>query len=222
MSVKQLDFSKPNLVIDLKEVKKMFEVHFNAGCRYLVKQTFEEIMALDLYEHISARRYEQTPVGEGYRNGYRARTLLTLVGPIDLEVPRDRVGEYQPECFERYKRVQRVVDEGIRAMFFRGVSTRKVRDILDCLCEEGVSASYVSQVTKVLDEEVKAFENRPIDDDFVFLFLDGLDVKIRVELKVKRYKLLVAYGIRRDGSPALAGLAFVWRTPKGQEPGVHF
>jgi len=203
MSVKQLDFSKPNLVIDLKEVKKMFEVHLNAGCRYLVKQTFEEIMALDLYEHISARRYERTPVREGYRNGYRARTLLTSVGPIDLEVPRDRVGEYQPECFERYKRVQRVVDEGIRAMFFRGVSTRKVRDILDCLCGEGVSASYVSQVTKVLDEEVKAFENRPIDDDFVFLFLDGLDVKIRVELKVKRYKLLVAYGIRRDGSRSL-------------------
>jgi len=203
MSVKQLDFSRHNLVIDLKEVKRMFGVHFNAGCRYLVKQTFEEIMALDLYEHISARRYERTPVREGYRNGYRARTLLTSVGPIDLEVPRDRVGEYQPECFERYKRVQRVVDEGIKAMFLRGVSTRKVRDILDCLCGEGVSASYVSQVTKTLDGEVRAFENRPIEDDFAFLFLDGLDVKIRVELRVKRYKLLVAYGIRRDGSRSL-------------------
>jgi len=187
-----------------------------------VKQTFEEIMALDLYEHVSARRYERTPVREGYRNGYRARTLLTSVGPIDLEVPRDRVGGYQPECFERYKRVQPVVDEGIKAMFLRGVSTRKVRDILDCLCGEGVSASYVSQVTKALDGEVRAFENRPIEDDFAFLFLDGLDVKIRMELKVKRYRLLVAYGIRRDGSPALAGLVFVWPTPKGREPGVHF
>jgi len=203
MSVKQLDFSRHNLVIDLKEVKRMFEVHFNLGCRYLVKQTFEEIMALDLYEHVSACRYERTPVREGYRNGYRARTLLTSVGPIDLEVPRDRVGEYQPECFERYKRVQRVVDEGIKAMFLRGVSTRKVRDILDCLCGEGVSASYVSQVTKALDGEVRAFENRPIEDDFAFLFLDGLEVKIRVELKVKRCKLLVAYGIRRDGSRSL-------------------
>jgi len=187
MSVKPLDFSKHNLVIDLAEVKGMFAMHFNEGCRYLVKEAFEKIMALDMYEHICALRYERTPVRSGFRNGYRTRTLLTSVGAIELEVPRDRGGEYEPECFERYKRVHQVVDEGIKAMFLRGVSTRKVRNVLDCLCGEGVSASYVSQVTKALDSEVKAFENTPIDDDFAFLFLDALGVNIRLELKVKRY-----------------------------------
>jgi hypothetical protein len=54
MSQRQLDFSKHNLVIDLGEVKRMFQMHFNEGCRYLVKQAFEKIMALDMYEHISA------------------------------------------------------------------------------------------------------------------------------------------------------------------------
>lgn len=90
--------------------------------------------------------------------------------------------------------------EWTRAMFFRGVSTRKVGNILNCLCGEGVSANYVSEVTKALDKEVKAFERRPIEDDFAFLFLDGLDIKFRRELSVKRYKTLIAYGIRRDGS----------------------
>lgn len=203
MPLRQLNFSRHNLVIDLAEVKRMFGMHFNEGCRYLVKQAFERIMAQDMYEHICALRYERTPVREGYRNGCWIRTLLTSVGVIELEVPRDRAGGYVPGCFERYKRVHRVVDEGIRAMFLRGVSTRKVRNILDCLCGEGVSASYVSEVTKALDSEVKAFENRPIDDDFAFLFLEGLDVKIRMELRVKRYKLLIAYGIRRDGSRSL-------------------
>lgn len=203
MSVKQLDFSRPNLVIDLAEVKRMFAMHFNEGCRYLVKQAFGRIMAQDMYEHICARRYERTPVRSGHRNGCRGRNLLTSVGLIRLDVPRDRAGGYVPECFERYKRVHGVVDEGIKAMFLRGVSTRKVRNILDCLCGEGVSASYVSAVTKGLDGEVKAFENQPIDDDLAFLFLDGLDVKIRMELRVKRYKILIAYGIRRDGSRSL-------------------
>jgi putative transposase len=203
MSLKQLDFSKHNLVIDLAEVKRMFQMHFNDGCRYLVKQAFERIMAQDMYEHICACRYERTSVRSGYRNGYRPRSLLTSVGEVRLDVPRDRDGEYEPECFERYKRVHRVVDEGIKAMFLRGVSTRKVRNVLDCLCGEGVSASYVSEVTKALDTEVKAFENAPIDDDFAFLFLDALGVKIRLELKIKRYKVLVAYGIRRDGSRSL-------------------
>ncbi|MGB8658087.1 MAG: IS256 family transposase [Candidatus Zixiibacteriota bacterium] len=159
------------------------------------------------------QRYERTPVRSGFRNGYRVRTLLTSVGVIELEVSRDRGGEYEPECFERYKRVHPVVDEGIKAMFLRGVSTRKVRHVLDCLCGSGVSASYVSQVTKALDQEVKAFENRPMDDDFAFLFLDGLGVKIRLELKVKRYKFLVAYGIRRDGSRSL--VSFRWAHSEG-------
>jgi putative transposase len=203
MSIKQLDFSKPNLVVDLAEVKRMFGMHFNEGCRYLVKQAFEKIMALDMYEHTCALRYERTPVRSGYRNGYRARALVTSVGAIELEVPRDRAGGYEPECFERYKRIHSVVDEGIKAMFLRGVATRKVGYILDCLCGEGVSASYVSEVTKALDEEVRAFENAPIEDDFAFLFLDALGVRIRLELKVKRYLVLVAYGIRRDGSRSL-------------------
>jgi len=61
------------------------------------------------------------------------------------------------------------VDEGIKAMFLRGVSTRKVGEVLDAFCGERVSASYVSKVTKALDEEVRAFHNSPIEDDFVYL-----------------------------------------------------
>ena len=70
MSIKQLDFSKANLVVDLTEVKRMFEMHFNKGCNYLVKQAFEKIMAQDMYEHICACRYERAPVRSGFRNGY--------------------------------------------------------------------------------------------------------------------------------------------------------
>jgi putative transposase len=113
-----------------------------------------------------------------HRNGYRERYLLIFLGLLKLRVPRDREGEYQPEfcvlrpdCFERYKRVQREVDEGIKDMYLRGVSTRKVGEVLDALCGERVSAGYVSKVTKALDKEVAAFRNSPIEDDFVFLFL---------------------------------------------------
>ena len=96
MPAKELDFSKPNLTIDLAEVKRMFQMHFNQGCRYLVKQAFEKIMAQDMYEHICARLYERTPVRSGQRNGYRTRSLLTSVGAVELEVPRDRSGKYVP------------------------------------------------------------------------------------------------------------------------------
>ncbi|KPK99329.1 MAG: hypothetical protein AMJ91_08165 [candidate division Zixibacteria bacterium SM23_73_3] len=203
MSVKQLDFSKHNVMRELREVKRMFKEDLNEGGRYLLEEFFHQIMAYDLYEHIKARRYERIPARGGYRNGYRERYLLTSLGLLKLRVPRDREGEYQPDCFERYKRVQREVDEGIKAMYLRGVSTRKVGEVLDALCGERVSAGYVSKVTQALDKEVAVFRNSPIEDDFVFLFLDALSVRVRLELKVKRYWILVAYGIKADGSRKL-------------------
>jgi len=122
---------------------------------------------------------------------------------MELKVPRDREGCYKPGVFERYKRVEHVVDDGIRAMFLRGVSTRKVGEILDVLFGERLSASYVSQVTKELDQAVSEFGNSPVDDDFRFLYLDGVSVRIKVGLKARRFMILVAYGIRSDGSRRL-------------------
>ena len=113
---------------------------------------------------------------------HRDRYLLTSLGVLKLTVPRDREGNYQPDCFERYQRVERQVDEGIRAMYLKGVSTRKVGEVLDALCGERVSAGYVSKVTKSLDKQVATFRDRPLEDDFVFLFLDGLTLRVRLEL----------------------------------------
>lgn len=209
--MEELDFSRHNLAVDLLEVKKMFEEDFNDGCRYLVRRAFEGIMRVDLDAYLGAERYQRSDSRQGYRNGYRRRSLLTSVGVVELEVPRARDGGYVPEIFERYKRVHEVVDEGIREMFLKGVSTRKVGDVLDALCGEGVSAGYVSQVSKELDREVRRFENEPIGDEYAFLFLDALSVRIRYELSAKRRLILIAYGIRRDGSRRLLSFSIAKR-----------
>ena len=201
--MQELDFTKHRLSVDLMEVKQMFEEDFNGACRHLVKKTFEGIMRLDLEAYLGADRYERSGSRRGYRHGFRPRQLLTSVGVVDLSVPRSRDNGYEPEVFERYKRVHRDVDKGIREIFLQGVSTRRVRDVLDCLCGDGVSAGYVSQVVKGLDREVRRFENEPIADEYAFLFLDALSVRIRYELKAKRRLVLMAYGIRRDGSRRL-------------------
>jgi putative transposase len=118
-------------------------------------------------------------------------------------VPRDRAGEYRPDLFERSRRVDRSLEGVIRAMFLRGVSTRKVGEILDALCGASLSAGKVSAVVKEADHAVADFGHCPLDDDFVFLFLDAITVKVRFELKAKKVKLLVAYGLRSDGSREL-------------------
>ena len=200
MSYRELDFDRHNVAISMSEVKDMFRMHFEQGCRYVAKRVYQKILAADFDSFVNAGRHQRTNHRRGYRNGYRSRSLLTSVGVLDLKIPRDRASQYQPELIERYRRVDSSLEETIRAMFLQGVSTRKVGDILDVLCGERLSASKVSTVVKELDQAVSNYANRPLEDDFVFLFLDALSVKIRFELKAKKVKLLVAYGIKADGT----------------------
>jgi len=203
MSYQELSFDNHNVAICMSEVKDMFRMHFEHGCRYVAKRVYQKILAADFDSFINAGRNERTARRRGYRNGYRSRSLLTSVGLIDLKVPRDRDSKYCSDLFARYQRVDSSLEETIRAMFLQGVSTRKVGDILDVLCGQRLSASKVSTIIKELDQAVSDYANHPIVDNFVFLFLDALSVKVRFEIKAKRVKLLVAYGIRADGTREL-------------------
>jgi transposase-like protein len=80
-----------------------------------------------------------------------------------------------------------------------------VGDVLDSLCGSRLSASYVSTATKELDSAVREYIHSPVDDDFMILFLDAISIRVRMELRVKRFMVLVAYGVRLDGSRCLIG-----------------
>ncbi len=102
----------------------------------MAKRFYEKALAVDFDSFLNASRHERTGRRRGYRNGHRSRSLLTTVGALDIQVPRDREGKYQPALFARYRRVDRSLEEAIKAMFLGGVSTRKVGDILEVLCGE--------------------------------------------------------------------------------------
>jgi len=200
---RELNFDAHNIYEVHREIKDMFWQDFERGRSKLTKWLYEKGLQADFDSYINAGRHERVDKRRGHRNGYRQRSLLTRDGSMELKVPRDREGSYKPQMFRRYKRVESVIEDGIRAMFLRGVSTRKVGDILEVLFGERMSASYVSQVTKELDQAVNEFWNSPVDDDFRFLYLDGISVRIKTGLKAQRFMLLAAYGIRSDGSRRL-------------------
>ena len=200
MSYEPLDFSQENLTWGLREVKEMFGDGIQEGCRQIAGRLVNWGIAMEFREYLGAFRFERNQSRRGWRNGYRSRSLLTSVGELQLEIPRDRAGEFQTTWVERYRRVEGTVDPATAGrMVIKGVSTNKVGDILDAVMGYRLSKSYVSEATKELDESVREYFARPLDDDFVFVFLDGVVVKIRQELKAKRFPLLEAYGIRADG-----------------------
>lgn len=203
MSYSELDFTMENLSLSWQEVNQMFAEDFAETSRLMYERMLNVAISEEFKSYVGARRYERVEGRRGWRNGYRHRSLLTRLGQIDLTIPRLRAEGFQPSWLDRHQRLEGKVAEGLRTMFINGVSTEKVGWVMEALCGERVSRSTVSKLAKSLEEEVRAYLQRPLDDDFVFLFLDGLTVKIRKELRAESWLLLVAYGIRADGSREL-------------------
>lgn len=170
----------------------------------VVKRLFEATMEEEIIEQLRVTKYERGSWRRGYRNGYRYRNLLTEFGLLDaVKVPRDREGMYQPGVIEWYQRRQERVNGLVREMFLSGVSTRKVGEVLAPMLEAPLSAQAVSRITRSLDREVRRFQERRLTDCYRYLFLDGVTLKVKGAVGVKRKLVLCAYGIKCDGTREL-------------------
>jgi transposase-like protein len=114
-------------------------------------------------------------------------------------MPRIRGKKYRSEVIPRYKQRAEEVDEALKRIFLYGVSTRRVAKALKPLIGESISAQRISNIAKSLDEEVKRFHRRALEDRYLYLFLDGIVLKVRSGIGSKKRVILVAYGIRVDG-----------------------
>ena len=165
-----------------------------------VKVLMEEAMEVELLEELHAAKYRRTELRRGYRNGHRYRGLLTELGPIEqIRVPRDRDGQYRTRVLPRYERRQSRVNQMVRQMFLAGVSTRRVREVIEPLLGGGVSAQSVSRICRSLDAEVQSYHRRDLTDCYRYLLLDGIVLKVKDAAEVKRRVVLCAYGITHDG-----------------------
>ena len=109
---------------------------------------------------VGAAPYARAATRRGVRNGTRPRTLVTRVGRLELQVPRDRAALFQPSVFARYQRHEQALIATLATCYLHGVSTRKVRYVVETLCGETVSASLVSAATKRLDATLTAWRVR--------------------------------------------------------------
>ena len=180
------------------EVKENFwEKDAKVHVKMLLKELMEQTMEEEIEQII---RVEEAP----YRNGYYSRTLVTQFGRIEgIQVPRLRSGWFKTSVFQRYKRYQNVVEDLIEGIFLAGVSTRRVGKAVSKLLETDVSAGTVSRITRRLDAKVSLFHKRSILDEYQYLILDGINLKIRHNLTYHNRKVLVAYGITIFGKREL-------------------
>jgi len=140
------------------------------------------------------------------RNGYGRKTVITDTGRIQIEVPRDRTGSFDPQLIAKYQRRFPGFDDKIVSMYARGMSTREISGHLRDLYGIDVSPDLISTVTDAVLEEVAAWQARPLDPAYPLVFFDAIRVKIRDEGMVRNKAIHIALGVRADGHKEVLGL----------------
>jgi len=190
----------------LEELKESFWGDLYGKTREAWKKFWEAQSERDSY--LRAGWYDRVEAAErrDYRNGYYQRDFVTRFGTIRLRIARARGRSFLPAGLKKFQRRAEEVALLIREAFLRGISTRQVGRIVATWTGEPVSAQTVSKLTRELDAAVEQFHRAPLKDEWVYLFLDGVSLRVRRPAGRQRVQMLVAYGVRADGSREL--LAF--------------
>jgi putative transposase len=156
--------------------------------------------------------------GGNSRNGTRSKTVITEVGPVELDVPRDRAGSFEPATVPKRVRRLRGVDEMVISLVARGMGTGDVQAHLAEVYGTSVSRQQVSDITDAVMEKMGEWQNRPLDSVYPVIFIDAINVKIR-DGQVANRPIYVALGVTCDGERDVLGL---WAGEHGEGEGAKF
>src|ERR1700757_5189431 len=188
-------------LIDVKELLQRDEDFLRAALQALAQAALEAEMT----ETIGAAKGERTETRLAYRSGYYSRALITRVGTLELRVPQDRDGRFSTELFQRYQRSEKALVGTLAEMYVQGVSTRKVKAVTEALCGHAFSASAISTINKSLDEALRAFAERRLEEPFPYLILDARYERVREAGVIRSRAVLIAVAVDGEGRRQVLG-----------------
>jgi putative transposase len=175
--------------------------------KQLKKALIERALGAELTEHLGYERGDPAGRGSGNnRNGVSAKTVLTDDGEIEIAMPRDRAGTFEPQLIPKGQTRFEGFDDRILSLYSRGMTVREIQGHLTELYGIEVSPDLISRVTDVVLDEVREWQNRPLDSVYPIVFFDALRVKIRDEGLVKNKAVYVALAYNGNGEKEVLGL----------------
>lgn len=173
--------------------------------RDLLKTVVETALNGELDEHLGYEKNAKALKGNS-RNGYYPKKLKGSSGEIEISVPRDRNGEYEPCLIEKGQSRLTAFDDQILSCYARGMSTRDIAATFEEMFGARVSHNIISKVTESVQEKVEAWQNRPLDSVYPVVYLDCIQVKIHHDKRVVNKAIYLALGINMEGQKELLGM----------------
>jgi transposase-like protein len=199
--------NKKELEAFAREAAKSIKTEKDLGnfTQMLAKVTVEAALNVELDEHLGYSKHEDSGI-ENSRNGFSSKTLRTEYGQFEIDVPRDRLGEFEPQLVKKHQTRITSMDEKIHYLYAKGLSTRDIVDTFKELYGADVSPGLISKVTDAVIEQVIEWQSRPLDAIYPLVYLDCIVVKIRQDKKVINKAVYLALGVNMEGQKELLGM----------------
>ena len=197
----------------LKEYVKSQQFTSTAEIMTAMKEMFRDVvqtaMEVELDEELGRERCQRAEASEttpNYRNGYSRKTVKTQLGEVDIKVPWDRKGSYEPKIISKYSRNADGMEEKILALYACGMSQRDIAEQIKELYDVEISPELVTKITEKIMPEVTAWQNRPLEKVYPFIFMDAIHYKVKEDHRYVTKAAYVVLGITMDGRKDILGV----------------
>ena len=197
----------PNELVDQFVSGPMTAEAVNDACLAFKKALIERALGAELSHHLGYSAGAAKPeAADNHRNGSTGKTLLSDVGKLRIEVPRDRNGSFAPLLIPKHQRRFTGFDDKIIGLYARGMTVREIQAFLLEAYDTEVSPDFISTVTDAVMSEVSAWQNRPLEPMYPVVFFDALRVKISEDAVVRNKAVYLALGVQAEGMRDILGL----------------
>ena len=142
------------------------------------KDVLQEMLEAEMDLSLGYSRDDSSnKVTDNSRNGYSSKKLKSEFGPVQIDIPRDRKGEFEPKIIPKYKRDVAGIEEKVISLYARGMSTRDIHNQVKDLYGIDVSAEMVSKITEKIVPEIREWQSRPLESVYPFVFMDAIHVR---------------------------------------------
>jgi putative transposase len=204
-----MDTKKQNELLDdlLKDYKTPEDILGENGLlKQLTKSLVERALEGEMNDHLGYKKHQKDIATTNNRNGTSKKTVKGNLGELEINIPRDREGSFEPALIGKHQTRFDGFDEKIIAMYARGMTTRDIASELKDLYGVEVSASFISNVTDSIMPEVKAWQSRPLDPIYPIVYLDAIYIKTRSEGQVNAKAVYLAIGVNLEGLKEVLGM----------------
>lgn len=196
---------------EVKKCKTIDDVIGKDGLvQRLIKDVLENILEVEMGEHLGRDKYDrQTDIDQddrNYRNGYSKKTLRSSFGDVDLDVPRDRKAEFEPQIIKKYETVCNELDKKIISLYAKGMSTRDIQAEVEDLYGITLSPSMISKITDKVIVTATEWQNRMLDEIYPIVYLDAMYFKVRSNGKIVNKAVYICLGYTLEGYKDILGI----------------